>query len=214
MASLEPLEGKVVRIHRGGPKSRTGVLLGVKKDYLIMWNEEDGIQYLARNHIQSICEDKKGNFNFVLEDTVVPTFINADTFVDCLRKLEYQWVRVNDGPECVEGIVVDVKDEYIKMISDQEVRIMYVFHLKSVSPGPRPGEKPNNNKQSGEKNEEKQEEKQPEEKQKEKQQGKKQRDGNKESGHKGHEENRQNPGDAKDKEGPEVGEKSVPAKEK
>ncbi|MGI6066431.1 MAG: hypothetical protein ACOYI2_08060 [Bacillota bacterium] len=150
MAGLEALEGKVVRVHRGGPKSRTGLLLGVRKDYLVMWNDEDGIQYLARNHVQSICEDKKGNFNFALEEVVYPAYVDADTLVDCLRKLEYQWVRVNDGPEGVEGIIVDVEDDYIKIISDQEVRIMYLYHLKNVSPGPKPEKKSDVREQSAE----------------------------------------------------------------
>lgn len=131
--------GKKVRVYRGA-KYIAGVVVDVKSDFIALWNEEEGLTYIATDHIQSICQAVKSDsaFSVETENLVIPELIEAESLSQCAKSLTYKWVRVNEGPERVEGVLVEVTDDQFSVVSDQEVRRYFMAHIKSLSPGPKP----------------------------------------------------------------------------
>lgn|GEM_PF-1087148 len=129
---LDHLQGKHVKINRGGPNSIVGKLVSVESDYLVVWTVE-GITYVKTSHIKSITDlggssghrsgkhHKKGNF------------IHADNFKGVLRALDKKFVQVNwGGPERVEGFLADVGKTHILVVSDHKKVDILIEHIQSV----------------------------------------------------------------------------------
>lgn len=53
------LLNKVIKIDRGGPESRVGLLIGVEDDYIALLTKEDGVIYYHLHHIKSVTENAK-----------------------------------------------------------------------------------------------------------------------------------------------------------
>ncbi|MEY9869666.1 spore coat protein B [Peribacillus sp. B2I2] len=135
---LTNLVGKVLKIDRGGPESRTGLLLGIYDDHLSILTEQEGVIYYKTDHIKSITENVKNGFQFQLEIPEDFTFKAADNFIDILDDLRNQWVNINrGGPEKLEGVLHDVNDEYVTLTLNEEVIRLAMFHIRSISYGAR-----------------------------------------------------------------------------
>jgi spore coat protein B len=59
--------GKVIRVDRGGPESRIGMLLDASEDHLCLLTEEDGVVYYNTKHIKSFTDKIKGRWNSTLK---------------------------------------------------------------------------------------------------------------------------------------------------
>ena len=128
------LEGKVVRIDRGGPESRTGKLLSVSNDYFTLLTEKEGIIFYQAHHIKSLTQNVKQGveFNSDFEDSY--RFRAPQDFRCVLASLKNYWVKVNrGGPESIEGVLSEVLPECIVLVANEEVIRISIFHIRSIS---------------------------------------------------------------------------------
>ncbi|WP_176541459.1 MULTISPECIES: hypothetical protein [unclassified Bacillus (in: firmicutes)] len=128
---------KVIKVDRDGPESRIGKLLDAGDDYFAVLTEDDGVVYYHTRHIKSFTENMKIPWEF---DVKVPKdfeFKKAENFKELLESLNYLWVRINrGGPDTVEGILIEVKDDFVYIVTNDEVVRITIFHIKNVSYGP------------------------------------------------------------------------------
>ncbi|MGZ9585729.1 spore coat protein [Paenibacillus marinisediminis] len=124
--------GRVVRIDRGGPESRSGKLIAVKQDYLAIDNKREGIIYYNSEHIKSMtvngyyCEDHG-------KEDCYPSF-DEPCFIDVLSKMKYRTVQINrSGPEKVVGVLTSVGDDRLLVIVKGEVVTVFTYHVRSIS---------------------------------------------------------------------------------
>ena len=131
---LESLVGKIIKVDRGGPNSRTGKLLSVANDYFTLLTEEDGIVFYTKHHVKSITENTRNKMHFSLRVPEHLTFKPSRYFLDLLKDLKFQWVKINrGGPEKVEGVLHDANEDYVTIVSDEEIIRLATYHIKNIS---------------------------------------------------------------------------------
>lgn len=132
MENLENLIGSKVRIFRGGPESRDGVLLDKQSDYLTLYTKQDGVVYYNLHHIKSVIKNAKdGHISSDDEELCM----KADSFQDLLKNLKGSRIQIDrGGPESRDGKLLDVLSDYIVLENKKEGVIYYkTHHIKSVS---------------------------------------------------------------------------------
>jgi spore coat protein B len=131
---MSSLIGKVVKINRGGPEARTGLLLSAGEDYFVLQTKEEGVLYFTSRHVKSITENTKQGIEFESEGAESLVWSSAADFTSMLGDLKHQWVTINrGGPEKIEGVLDDANDEYITLILNEEVIRLASYHVKSVA---------------------------------------------------------------------------------
>lgn len=130
--------GKQIKVDRGGPESRTGLLLDVQDEFFTLLTKQDGVVYYNLQHIKSITRDPKlENVEIEVPDTF--TYFTGDTFHEILKKLEFNWVTINrGGPERVEGVLTSVEDAGVSLVLKDEVVNVSHFHIRNISYGNNP----------------------------------------------------------------------------
>jgi len=127
---------KVIKVDRGGPESRIGMLLAAEEDHVIVLTEDEGVIYYKTQHIKSITYNAKNELQFGIEIPEDFEFTKAPNFKGVLDNLKYRWVKVNrGGPEMLEGILDDVSDEYAIIISNEEIIRLSMYHIRNISYG-------------------------------------------------------------------------------
>ena len=127
---------KVIKVDRGGPESRIGMLLAAEEDHVIVLTEDEGVIYYKTQHIKSITYNAKNELQFGVEIPEDFEFTKAPNFKGVLDNLKYRWVKVNrGGPEMLEGILDDVSDEYAIIISNEEIIRLSMYHIRNISYG-------------------------------------------------------------------------------
>ncbi|WP_206435527.1 hypothetical protein [Siminovitchia acidinfaciens] len=166
---MRSLQDRVVKIDRGGPESRVGKMLEVAYDHITVLTEGDGVVYYNTHHIKSLTENVKKGLNLELETPEELDYIKAGDFKSVLRGLKSRWVQINrGGPEMLEGVLEEANDDFIKVISNEEVVWVSRFHIRNISHGAKvekgksekadkDGKKQNNQKNTAEKKAKKQE---------------------------------------------------------
>lgn len=125
---------KIIKVDRDGPESRIGLFLDAGDDYIAVLTEDDGIVYYKTHHIKSITENMKGELEFDVE--VPEDYKIAKNFKELLESLEYCWVKINrDAPETIEGILCEVNNDFVCLVTNEEVVRIAMFHIKNVSYG-------------------------------------------------------------------------------
>lgn len=133
---LLSLMNKVIRVDRGGPESRIGRLLSAEDDHFALLTEKDGVVYYKTQHIKSITVDSKDGMEFNVEIPEDFEFSIAADFKTIVGGLRHQWVKVNrGGPETLEGIMEDITDDFITIISKEEIIRLALFHIRNISYG-------------------------------------------------------------------------------
>lgn len=135
MENLEHLIGSKVRIFRGGPESRDGILLDKQSDYLALFTKQDGVVYYNLRHIKSVIKNAKDGHISCNDDENDELCIKADSFQDLLRNLKGSRIRIDrGGPESRDGKLLDVLSDYLVLDTKKEGVIYYkTHHIKSVS---------------------------------------------------------------------------------
>lgn len=133
MENLEHLIGSKVRIFRGGPESRDGVLLDTQSDYLALYTKEDGVVYYNLSHIKSVIKNAKDGQNPHKTDEEL--CMKAYSFQDLLRNLKGSHIQIDrGGPESRDGKLLDVFSDFLVLETKKEGVIYYkTHHIKSVS---------------------------------------------------------------------------------
>jgi spore coat protein B len=133
---MNSLVGKIIKIDRGGPESRTGKLLDVYDDHLVIITEDDGVVYYSTHHIKSVTENAKEQLEFNIEVPEGFEFKKAETFQGLLEALKFQWVKINrGGPEKLEGVLSDVTQNFVSLINKEEIVRLSMFHIRNISYG-------------------------------------------------------------------------------
>ena len=137
---LDVMIGKHIKVDRGGPESRSGLLLDVKEDFFTILTKEDGVVYYNLQHIKSFTRDPKKDHEITA--TELPetfSYFQGETFKDVLAKLQYTWLVINrGGPERVEGVLISVDDTGISLVLKDEVVNVSDFHIRNISYGNNP----------------------------------------------------------------------------
>ncbi|SMQ79122.1 spore coat protein B [Bacillus sp. OV166] len=133
---MEQFVGKIIKVDRGGPESRSGKLLAVFDDFFAILTEHDGVVYYKTNHVRSITESSKDDMKFGLKVPNKFDINTAENFVKLLRKIRFQWVKINrGGPESFEGVLSDVNKHFASLIVKEEVVRVSMKHIRNISYG-------------------------------------------------------------------------------
>lgn len=133
---LVSLIDKEVKIDRGGPESRAGKLLAVEDDHFTILTNEDGIVYYNTQHIKSLTVNTKNQSQLGIEIPRNFEYVTAGDFKSVLVKLAPRWVKINrGGPETLEGVMDYVDDDYITIVSNEEIIRISLFHIRNISYG-------------------------------------------------------------------------------
>jgi len=130
------LIGKLVRVNRGGPESSEGLVIAVRSDYLVLFVKKEGTVYYNLEHIKSITIvrhidrfDRHGHHH-----NAHCKFKKHSTFLEALRSKKNRTVKINrGGPESVTGVLVAAHKDYIKLLVEDELVIIFTAHIKSFS---------------------------------------------------------------------------------
>lgn len=132
LKQMKSLVNQKVKVNLGGPESRTGVLLGMGADYLVLQANTGEVLYYQQEHVKSVI-NKSQEFG-VACDWIEQPYIEGADFLNILDSLKYKWVKINrGGPESVEGLVSNINEEYVTLVNHDEVIYVTNFHIKNVS---------------------------------------------------------------------------------
>jgi hypothetical protein len=133
---MEGFIGKVIKVDRGGPESKIGMLMDASDDLMVLLTEDDGVVYYNAHHIKSFTDEIKEQMEFNLEVPKDFEFKKAANFFDILDSLKSKWIKINrGGPEQFEGIVLEVNKDFVCLINNEEIVRLSLFHIKSMSYG-------------------------------------------------------------------------------
>jgi spore coat protein B len=151
---LESLRGKEVTIYRGGPESKSGILLDVQTDFVTVLaqnnnnknnnqnaqnnQKQNTVVYYNISHIASISENSVNNSTLKLQqetNTDLTEFVQSDSFTGVVEQLEGKNVQINQGgPESKKGQVLGVIEDFIALFTqDDGVVYFNVQHIKSIA---------------------------------------------------------------------------------
>jgi len=136
------LEGKDVKIYRGGPEARHGVVVDVQSDYVALAAKDSVIYYQAK-HIKSVSQPTKPkppHHEEKQKEKGKVRFLSAKNFHKLLKKMEQQVIQLNQGgPESIHGMLLSVKHDFLMMfIEDDGLIYVNINHVKSVSSSRKP----------------------------------------------------------------------------
>ncbi|MFP5111708.1 hypothetical protein ACSU64_04940 [Bacillaceae bacterium C204] len=128
--------GKVIKVDRGGPESKIGMVMDASDDLLVLLTEDDGVVYYNTKHIKSFTDNTKDHMEFNIKVPKDFKFIKASNFQDLLDSLKFKWIKINrGGPEKLEGVLTEVNKDYVFLINNQEIVRLSMNHIKSISYG-------------------------------------------------------------------------------
>jgi spore coat protein B len=138
LSYLLSLTGRKVRTYKGGPESKEGQLLHVKKDYIALLSDDNEVIYYQTNHLKSVVEDTKASFQTMAETKEEDTsheVLESDSFKEILKLMQYQNVQIDrGGPDSLKGKLLDVKNDFLTLQSENNGVVFYqIHHIKSVS---------------------------------------------------------------------------------
>lgn len=133
---LQGLLDKAIKVDRGGPESRIGKLLAVHDDYFVLYTEDEGVIYYRMQHVKSITLDTKTGHKFSSEVPEGLSVMQEPLFKTIVGSVRHEWVKINrGGPETIEGILEQVTDDYVTVISNGEVLHLAMYHIRNISVG-------------------------------------------------------------------------------
>jgi spore coat protein B len=124
------LKGQWIKINLGGPESRAGKLLTVKKDYLAIQTKQDEVIYYQLDHIKGVSINAN---NYWITSRKVK-HLDEECFWDVLKHYKHKKVKINrGGPESIEGVMNDIFKNHIELTVGDEIVFLSIWHLKSIS---------------------------------------------------------------------------------
>jgi spore coat protein B len=145
---LKNLIGSMVKVNKGGPESKKGIVLLVAGDYMGLLTEDDGIVFYNTAHIKSVSvQNRSQNIDQNIDQSTPLSNspihyenyfddIHAQNFLELFDYFAYKWVSINrGGPEAAEGILVQEEGEHYTLVNNDEVIRIYPYHIKSISIG-------------------------------------------------------------------------------
>ncbi|WP_338449350.1 hypothetical protein R4Z09_24710 [Niallia oryzisoli] len=134
-AFFESLLGNDVKIYRGGPEAKHGVLVDVQSDYVAL-SAKHSVIYYQVEHIKSISVPTKPKPPHHQHDDLGEVeLFSAKSFHKLLKKMENQVIKLNQGgPESIHGMLLSVRQGFV-VVDSEDDGLVYVnpHHIKSVS---------------------------------------------------------------------------------
>jgi spore coat protein B len=133
--SFKFLIDKLVRINRGGPESKTGRLMAIKDDHLVLLTEEADYLYYQTHQVKSVTFNIMDATNPIgSPDKHIPSYADGINFRDILRNMLYRLVQINQGGhESVRGILIRLLDDHVDLVHDHEIIKIPTYHIKNIS---------------------------------------------------------------------------------
>ena len=130
---LYSMVGKQVKINRGGPNSKEGILLKAKEDYIALLVGQEVFYFLTK-HIHSATQNIKENSSIVDTNSVTEvSYFDSKTFTDLLKELKHQSIQINEGPESRIGELLNVNPSMIVILHEEDGPIYYnLEHVKFI----------------------------------------------------------------------------------
>ncbi|MGN7942959.1 hypothetical protein [Virgibacillus sp. 6R] len=132
---LLPLIGRKVRVFKGGPESKEGILLNVNADFLTLVTEENEIIYYQTMHSKTIVEDTRSQSQLSVNKKIKNKALKDKSFNSLLRQMVTKQVQINrGGPESLIGILVNLHEDFLTLQTENEGIIFFqIHHIKSIS---------------------------------------------------------------------------------
>jgi spore coat protein B len=131
--------GKKVQVERGGPDKLEGKLVFIRPEFLILETEQNGYVYVQSKHIKTVSEpvipEIQMQANTEEKNTNILPMVEAEDFVELLRKLRHRLIRVNHGgPNVIQGVLIEVGDESVTILHQMKDFVYYpIYHIRSVT---------------------------------------------------------------------------------
>lgn len=126
---LETLDSRYVQVNGGGPASKVGRIIEVTAEYIVLSTKKDGLVLFPIALIKSVA---------ILEISFHsrwPEFpiVEIPTLNGALTQLIYFWISVNaGGPEKVEGVLIQVEEDYIVVVNKDEIFYITTDQIQSI----------------------------------------------------------------------------------
>lgn len=130
--------GKKVQIDRGGPESKSGIILAVGTDYLVLATVDEGNLYYYIEHIKSITLSNIDIANNDPQLEIVTDFNENNEVPETMKEIfaakKYKLIQINrGGPEKIKGLLTEIYDDYVAIVAKEEVILVVYSHIKSCS---------------------------------------------------------------------------------
>ncbi|MBS2969421.1 DUF2642 domain-containing protein [Metabacillus sp. KIGAM252] len=152
--------GETVKINRGGPEAKKGLLLDLGTDFLVLAVEKPGpkspVVYYQLHHVKSVTAESNAEQEVDeravaaaeaearLEEAEaqkqdgkvqeIPDYYYSRNFRSLLRMHAGEAVQINQGgPDSVKGTILDVKSDFVIVKSKKDVLYISMYHIKSLA---------------------------------------------------------------------------------
>ena len=125
---VNSLRMKPVRVNGGKHPHNQGVLLDANSEFMVFSSEQDGLVFYSLEHIKSLAASAVEEAETL--DSI--EFAGGHTFRDVLGEYFYKWVTLNEGPDKVEGVLVEVNDRFTVVVKNDEVIYVVNEHIKMI----------------------------------------------------------------------------------
>lgn len=126
---LETLDNRYVQVNGGGPASKIGRIIEVTPEFIVLSTKKDGLVLFPIALIKSVAIVETSFHSKWPEFPIV----DIPTLNGALTQLIYFWISVNaGGPEKVEGVLIQVTEEYIVVVNKDEIFYVTTDQIQSI----------------------------------------------------------------------------------
>ena len=114
---IQSLQMKVVHVNGGKHPSNQGYLIDAKSEFIAYSSEKEGLVFFRLDHIKSLSATEVEG----AEALPAVEFDGDHSFSDVLGVHLHKWTMINEGPDKVEGVLVDVNDSFTILVKNEEI---------------------------------------------------------------------------------------------
>lgn len=142
---LQSLRMKPVGINGGKHPANQGYLLDANEEFVVISSKE-GLVFYRVDHIKNVtaAEVHEG------EELRPVDFAGGHLFTDVLREYLHKWTTINEGPDKVEGVLVEVNESFTILVKNDEVIYVTNESIKLIKQKVNEEKKQENNDNSNE----------------------------------------------------------------
>ncbi|RXJ02554.1 hypothetical protein DS745_06170 [Anaerobacillus alkaliphilus] len=135
MEYIQSLKGSTCWVYQGGNETSFGKIVDTTEDFMVMHTESDEIIYYNIAHVKTICEDSTLRFvSLNCFENNEPEYVLAKNLHELLDKLKYRSVRISSGQDVRTGMLVEVKEDYIGIFTEEDGVTFYTSsYIHSIS---------------------------------------------------------------------------------
>lgn len=113
----QTLQLKPIHVNGGKHATNQGYLIDAKSEYIAYSSEKEGLVFHRLDQIKSLSATE------VEDGETLPAidFGGNTTFTDVLGIHLHKWTTINEGPDKVEGVLVDVNENFTVLVKNEEI---------------------------------------------------------------------------------------------